>query len=144
MKLLVFPLTLGVAIIVGPVLASIVDMVLLGHTDPKFNPWHTTTIVAVFAAICAIPVAISGGLARFLFRTRYPVNSMPKEFLSALLTGAVLVASVCGIIAWEIEIGGLTGLVIALPFVGFLVSGITLVAVQRFSAGDGASKKVPS
>lgn len=132
MKLLVFPLTVGLVTILGPIAAVFIDTALFGHADPKFNAWQLLTIVTVFASLCAFPVTIAAAIARSLLRHRHPYSSIWREVAAAVATGATLVLAVCAIINWQIQVGGLGGLLIGLPFAAFLLSRTALIAVHRF------------
>lgn len=132
MKLLIFPLTVGAVMILGPVAAVYIDMDLLGHTDTKFNGWHLFTIVAVFSGICALPTMLAAGIARVLLRRRHPYTRSLREVVAAALSGTIIVLAICGIINWEIEIGGMAGLVLGLPVAGFLVCSGMLAGMTRF------------
>jgi len=132
MKFLIFPLTVGAAMVLGPIAAVYIDMDVLGHTDTKFNGWHMFTIVAAFSGICALPTMLAAGMARVLLRRRYPYTRPRHEIIAAAMSGAIIVLAICVIINWEIEIGGLAGLIFGLPVAGFLISSTALAVMTRF------------
>lgn len=136
MKLLIFPLTVGAVTILGPIAVVFIDTALFGNTDPKFNAWHLLTIVTVFASLCAFPVTIAAAIARSLLRHRCPYVSAGREAAAAIVSGAVLVFTVCAVIGWEIPVGGLAGLLLGLPFAAFAIARIAVIVAHRYPLPD--------
>lgn len=140
MKLLIFPVTVGILVIVGLLTTTLIDQFLLGNTDGKFENWTGLIIIAVFSAICATPIAIAAGIVRVLVRRFLAPLPILAECGAAVLSSAMLVFIICGIIIWNVPIGGMAGLVFALPVLSSIICGAALIGVNRyFTARSGAS-----
>lgn len=131
MKLLYFPVLVGVFTVTGQISVTFVDQFVLGNTDVKFDNWTSLTIVAVFSAICALPIAIAAGLARLMLHRVLSASPVPAECIAAILSSAVLVFVICSIIIWKIPVGGMAGLVFILPVVSFVTSTAALIGISR-------------
>lgn len=132
MKPLIFPVTVGILVIVGLLATTLIDQFQLGNTDGKYENWIGLIIIAVFSAIGAVPIAIAAGVVRVLVRRFLAPQPILAECGAAVLSSAALVFLICGIIIWEVPIGGMAGLVFTLPVLGFLICGGALIVVNRY------------
>lgn len=133
MSMLIFPAIVGVLIIGSWVSIALVDMCLLGNTDAKFDCWSGLEIVAVYACICAVLTALAAGFARVLLHRFLSFESILPDCISAILSSVVLVSVFYGITIWEINIGGIAGMFFGWMISSFLICGISLIVVKRFT-----------
>lgn len=97
-----------------------------------FGCWDGMQLAAVFASIGAALAAVAASLARALLHPFLSFDSARAEYLSATLSGIVLVLVLNNIINWGGEIGGIAGMFFGGLVFGFLICCLSLLAVKRF------------
>jgi len=130
--ILIFPVAVSLFLFGTWMVIGYFDTCILEATDPKFDCWAGVQIFMVFAGIGAGLAGLMALLARVLLHTFMRPGTSRLEWVSALVSGVLLVLLFYGIIHWQLGTGMKLGARLALWLgISFFVCALSLMIVRR-------------
>jgi hypothetical protein len=130
---LIFPVAVSLFLFGSWMVIGYFDTCILKATDLKFDCWASAQIFMVFAGIGAGLAGLMALLARVLLHTFIQSGTSRLEWVSALVSGVLLVLLFYGIIHWQLGTGMELGARLALWLAtSFFVCALSLMIVRRF------------